>query len=180
MKIFRLFIIICFGLFLLAHLTFTLLYTLPPNLVSCSLKQKSSSYINPLFNQGWALFAPVPQQNKKVYVSYLQMDNTWGKWQDPFEKYLRVHQSERLSANGKVVLILSSTMHYLYYENEEKFKTKKIVSGDTTSGYYKVLRNEVERKLLWNYKENKKIKLIIEYTNADCENKQTHYIFYSN
>ena len=153
---------------------------LPDNVIPASLKHRSSVYINPLFNQGWALFAPTPQVNKKVYVSYLQGDKTWSRWQDPFKHYLVAHQQHRFTANQKMVLMQSSTLHYLYFENEELFKTNKIVKGDTNSGYYKVFRQEVMQELLLQKKEFKKIKLLIEYTDAYCDNKQTHYIYYSN
>ncbi|MEO8759262.1 MAG: DUF5819 family protein [Bacteroidia bacterium] len=180
MKIFRFILIALFGLFLIIHVLFTLVYTLPENIIYSSIKQKASIYINPLFNQGWALFAPTPQVNKKVYVSYLQDDNKWSVWQNPFKKYLAKHQLHRFTANGKIVLMQSNTLHYLYFENEELFKTKNVVEGDTTSGFYNVLKYEVTQELLKEKKSSKKIKLLVQYTDAKCENKQTHYIYYSN
>ena len=180
MKIFRLFIISVFVLFLTIHVLFTLLYVLPDNIVPASLKQKSSVYINPLFNQGWALFAPTPQVNKKVYVSYLQENKQWSVWQNPFKHYVEAHQQHRFTANQKIVLMQSSTLHYLYFENQELFKTKDTIVGDTNSGYYKVLKHEVAQELLLQKKQFQKIKLLVEYTDANCDNKQTHYIYYPN
>ena len=147
-------------------------------MVAAPVKSVVTKYINPLFDQGWALFAPVPQVNKKVYVSCLQGNKQWSAWQDPFANYLIKHQSNRFTANGKMILKLSTTLHYLYFQNEELFKQKKNISGDTTSGYYKVLKNEVEQELLHQYKPCKNIRLIVEYSNADCADKQTHYIYY--
>lgn len=178
MKLFRLFIISVFGLFLTIHVLFTLLYVLPDNIIPAYLQQKSSLYINPLFNQGWALFAPTPQVNKKVFVSYLQDNNRWSTLGNPFKHYLAAHQQHRFTANQKIVLMQSSTLHYLYFENEESFKMNKTIDGDTNSGYYKVLKHEVMQELLLQKKDFKKIKLLVGYTNADCDNKQTHYIYY--
>ncbi|MEO8867343.1 MAG: DUF5819 family protein [Bacteroidia bacterium] len=167
-------------MFLTIHVVFTLVYTLPDTIISSSLKQKSSVYINPLFNQGWALFAPTPQVNKKVYVSYLQDNNEWSVWQDPFKKYLAKHQLHRFTTNGKIVLMESSTLHYLYFENEELFKTENVFEGDTTSGYYKVLKREITQELLREKKPAQQVKLLVQYNDANCDNKQTHYIYYSN
>lgn len=180
MNFFRLFILSVFGFFLTIHVLFTVLYVLPDNIVPVSLKQKSSVYINPLFNQGWALFAPTPQVNKKVYVSCLQTNNQWSAWENPSKHYLVAHQQHRFTANQKIVLMQSSTLHYLYFENEGLFKTNKIITGDTTSGYYKVLKHEVTQELLLQKKEFRKIKLLVEYPDADCDNKQIHYIYYPN
>ena len=178
MKVFRLCIVICFALFLLIHVLFTLLYVLPENMVAPSVKARAGRYINPLFDQGWALFAPVPQVNKKVYVSYLQDNKQWSKWEDPFRSYLNKHQSNRFTANGKMVLISSTTLHYLHFENEALLKDKRVVMGDTTSDYYKVLKHEVDQVLTKEYKNHQKERLMVVYTDTDCNNKQAHYIYY--
>lgn len=165
-------------MFLAIHVLFTLLYVLPDNMVPGSLKQKSNVYISSLFNQGWALFAPTPQVNKKVYASYLGKDKQWSAWQNPFKKYMEAHQQHRFTANQKIVLMQSSTLHYLWFENEELFQEKKIILGDTNSGYYKVLKHEVAQELLLQKKNFERIKLLVEYTDADCGNRQSHYIYY--
>jgi hypothetical protein len=179
MKFFRVFILSVFGLFLSLHLLFTLLYVLPGNIIPLSLKQKASGYINPLFNQGWALFAPTPAVNKKVLVSYLQENKQWSNWQDPFKNYSAEHQLHRFTANGKIILMKSSTLHYLYFENQDRFDRGKIIWGDTTSGYYKVLKHEVTQELCGQHTSFTKIKLLIEYTSADCDKRQTHYLYYT-
>ena len=162
------------------HVLFTLFYVLPDNLVPVSLKQKSGVYMYPLFKQGWALFAPTHQVNKKIYVSYLQNNKQWSAWENPFKHYLLSHQQHRFTANQKIVLMQSITLHYLFFENKELFKTNKTIVGDTNSDYYKVLKHEVTQELLLQNKEFEKIKLLVEYTDANCDNKQTHYIYYPN
>ena len=178
MKVFRLFIIGCFALFLVVHVSFTLLYVLPKNMVAPAVKAGVGRYINPLFDQGWALFAPVPRVNKKVYVSYLQSNKQWSKWQDPFQSYLNKHQSNRFTANGKIVLLVSSTLHYLHFENADLLRDKKIVHGNTTSGYYQVLNYEVKQELAHTNIKPEKMRLMVEYTDADCCKKKNSYIYY--
>jgi hypothetical protein len=178
MKAFRLIILVCFALFLLIHILFTLLYVLPENLVAPAIKASVGRYTNPLFDQGWALFAEVPEVNKKVYVSYQEADKKWSAWEDPFQVYVSKHQSNRFTANGKIVLMISSTLHYIHFDYAELLKTNKVIRGDTTSGYYKVLKYEVNHALALHDKHPGNVRLIVECTNANCANKQIHYIYF--
>ncbi|MGZ3903841.1 MAG: hypothetical protein ACXVC6_09110, partial [Bacteroidia bacterium] len=77
MKIFKNSVVVILLLFAVVHLAFTLCYSLPDDLVPPAVKRKSAAYCEPFFAQGWALFAPVPEVNKKIYVSYLQKDGKW-------------------------------------------------------------------------------------------------------
>lgn len=178
MRIFKNSIVVALVLFLLVHTACTLLFVLPGNFVPASLKEKSRSYISPLFEQGWALFAPVPEVNKKVFVSRLQGNGQWSRWEAPFDEYLCMHQSNRMSASAKVVLSLSSALHYLYHENEILLKEKRNISGDSSSGYFIVLKKAVKNKLMWQYKENKNVRILIVYTVANCNKNQTYSIYY--
>lgn len=178
MKIFKISVITALGLFLIIHTSLTLLYVLPENLTPSTLKEKSKSYIAPLFDQGWSLFAPVPEVNKKVYVSYFK-NNKWSGWETPFDKYLYAHQSSRISANAKIILSVSSTLHYLYNENAEQLREKKNISGNISSGYFKVLKYAVERELANMGNPTKKIKLLVVYTKANCSANQIYSIYYS-
>lgn len=176
MKIFKLFILAALILFLIVHTSFTLLYVLPQNISPPLLKEKSKIYMAPLFDQSWSLFAPVPEVNKKVYVSYLKSNAQWSGWEDPFAGYLYAHQSNRLSANAKIVFSLSNTLHYLYNENADLLKEKKNIVGNNSSGYFKVLKHAIETEL--KNKDYTKIKIRVVFTKASCENKQIYSIYY--
>ncbi len=177
MRIFKILSVAALFLFLIIHTSFTLLYVLPENLVPFSLKEKSKKYIAPLFDQGWGLFAPVPEVNKKVYVSYFK-NNKWSGWEAPFNKYLYAHQSNRVSANAKIVLSTSSILHYLYNENAEQLEEKKNISGNISSGYFKVLKHEVVQELTNKSGSPKKIKLLVVYSKANCNSNQMYSIYY--
>jgi hypothetical protein len=163
---------------LVIHLSCTLFYVLPGDLVPISLKQRSKNYIAPLFDQGWGLFAPVPEMNKKVYVSYLKNGDQWSGWEAPFDEYYKAHQSNRLRAAGKIVLSVSSTLHFLYNENAEELKLKKNIQGNNSSGYFKVLKEAIRNKLMWQYKDNKNMRVLIVYTTANCDQPQIYSIYY--
>jgi hypothetical protein len=165
-------------LFLVIHISCTLFYVLPDNLVPVFLKQKSKNYIAPLFDQGWGLFAPVPEVNKKVYVSYLKNNKRWSGWEAPFDEYYEKHHINRISASGKIILSVSGTLHHLYNENVVELKTKKNVVGNISSGYFKVLHEAVRNKLMWQYKDNTNLRMLVVYTTANCNQPQVYSIYY--
>jgi hypothetical protein len=178
MRIFKNAVVVALVLFLGVHIACTVLYVLPDNLVPVSLRQKSKRYIAPLFDQGWALFAPVPEVNKKVYVSCSHDGKQWSGWEAVLNEYVPIHQSNRMSGSGKVVLSVSSTLHFLYSENADELKLKKNIVGNNSSGYFKVLKQAIENKLMWQYKENKNLRVLVIYTTADCAQPQTYSIYY--
>ena len=178
MRIFKFSIVIACVLFLVMHIALTLLYVLPENITSRKLKGVSKRYMTPLFDQSWSLFAPVPEVNKKVFVNCLESNGSWGGWEAPFDKYLRVHQESRVGANSKIVLMQSNTLHYLYYENASDLKLNPTKIGDSNSGYYKVLRHEVERELATSGRHVSRMKLLVVFTKASCSEKQISSIYY--
>jgi len=177
MRIFKILTLGILILFFTGHLVSTLLFTLPANLTPDNLSSKAKIYMAPVFDQSWSLFAPVPEVNKKVYVSYLNETGIWSGWKAPFDKYQLIHQSNPMSASGKVVLLQSSILHYLYDENILQLKEKSIVRGDTSSGYFKVLRYSVTKELEKGGVKEKKIKMMVYYQSVSGDNKK-YCIYY--
>ena len=178
MRIFKALIVVGLVLFLIIHTSFTLLYVLPENISSVYLKEKSKKYITPLFDQSWSLFAPVPELNKKVFVSFQLKDGGWSLWEEPFVNYLHEHQSNRFSANAKIVFSISNTLHYLYNENATVLGEKGNIIGNSSSGYFKVLASAVKNKFGDERKEFEKIKILVVYTQANCSSKKMYSIYY--
>lgn len=178
MKIFKTSIVVALVLFLIIHTSFTLLYVLPENISSDYLKEKSKGYITPLFDQSWSLFAPVPEVNKKVFVSYQYKNNEWSEWENPFANYVYAHQSGRMSANAKIVFSISNTLHYLYNENVAALAENGNIIGNNSSGYFKVLSSAVKNRLSDERKEYQKTKILVVYTRVGCASKKTYAIYY--
>ena len=176
MKIFKIFIVAALVLFFVVHISCTLLYTLPSDLTHDGLADKAKIYMAPVFDQSWSLFAPIPEVNKRVYISYLNEKGEWLDWEAPFDKYLSTHQSNPLSASGKLVLMQSSTLHYLYEENKASFVTQSIIKGDTSSGYFKVLRYSVVHEI-FKKEVPQKMKIMVSYETIDTT-KRKYCIYY--
>jgi hypothetical protein len=173
------FFIACFlTVFFIFHLVCTLLYTLPEKFVSKPLREFSFSYIYPLFNQGWALFAPAPTINKELWVCYQHKNGKWSKWQQPFSNNLQNHQKFRITGDSKIVLAQSSILYYLEKENWLKFGQTVELNGDTNSVYFSALKFAVLKHLAKEKKEFKDIKIRVIFSSYD-DSGNTKTLFYS-
>jgi hypothetical protein len=164
--------------FFVFHLVCTLLYTLPEKFVSKPLKEFSFSYIYPIFNQGWALFVPVPQTNKELWVSFQNKQGRWSKWSKPFISNLNRHHTFRITGDSKIVLAESSILHYLEKENLQQFGITKELNGDTNSVYFSALKFAVCQYLKKEKKEFKKISIRVLF-NAYSNPENTKTVYYS-
>lgn len=174
-KFFFAFFLIVFFVF---HLVCTLLHTLPEKYVFKSLKSFSFSYTNPLFNQGWALFAPPPSVNKELWICYQYKNGNWSKWEQPFSKNLQNHQKFRITGDSKIVLAQSNILYYLEKENLLKFGQTVELNGDTNSVYFLALKFAVLKHLAKEKIEFKNIKIrVIFSAYDDSKNKKT--LFYT-
>ena len=154
--------------FVVFHITCTLLFTLPDKFVSKPLRDFSFSYMYPIFNQGWALFAMPPHINKELWISYQNKNGKWSKWIQPFSENLKRHQKFRITGDSKILLAESSILHYLEKENFLQFKIAEELKGDTNSVYYLALKYAVCQHLKIEKIEYKKIQIRVlfrEYSN---------------
>lgn len=162
-------------LFLLLHVAATLCYTLPQNYVPSPMRKASTRYMQPLFNQGWALFAPVPQYNKRVFVSY-KTPGGWSEWQDPFQDYLTHYQVNRSSGVARLALSVSATLHYLLEANAGKFHMG-LLAADISQGQYRVLEYLVKMQLKNKGIRTEQIRLMACFSPVDGSAKQCIYHF---
>ncbi|HXB40846.1 MAG TPA: hypothetical protein VNZ49_09915 [Bacteroidia bacterium] len=174
MKGFKFFILGALLLFLVIHTLCTVIYVLPQNFTPPFFYNKAKTYIAPVFNQSWNLFAPVPEINRTVFVSYCDKENKWTDWSDPFSHYQYEANANRLSVSEKMVLAKSSTLHYIYEENKEALAKKKMLAGNSGSGYFSVLKHMVQREL--QSKNPEKIKVIVLFYNV--KTKQKYFLYY--
>lgn len=179
MKIFKVAVTIALLLFFVVHTAYTLLFTLPENLVPARSKEHSKKYMFPVFDQGWALFAPAPELTKKVYVKYQRQNGEWSGWETPFDNYLNDARSNRFNAKEKLVLSINSALHYLYTEHEQKLQQKKNVPGNLLSGFYRVLKYACVRQLANDGNLAQQIKLLVVYTKTDCKEKEYYSLYFN-
>lgn len=64
------------------HFTCVMIYTLPNRALPETAIEVSQNYVNPLFHQGWQLFAPdVVKDQFESEIRY-QINGQWSEWQD--------------------------------------------------------------------------------------------------
>ncbi|MGZ3864418.1 MAG: hypothetical protein ACXVPN_14265 [Bacteroidia bacterium] len=178
MKIFKNSVVTILVLFAASHLALTFCYSLPENLVPAYLKRKSIAYCEPVFAQGWSLFAPAPEVKKKIYMSYQKEDGRWSGWEAPFDNYLFSYQSNRMSPEGKIVLSLNTYLHYLFESYKPKFAIRNNCEGDISSGLCTVLKFEALRELASRNIAVKEIRLLVVYHEAKCDFHKTYSVYF--
>ena len=68
----------------------------------------------PLFWQNWSLFVPAPKDDKRIFISFKESDDSYSELIDPLEKYYAVYQWLRYSPQGKVILGFDNTLWWVY------------------------------------------------------------------
>lgn len=121
----------------LVHFGFTLLYVLPERLVGNTLRTWSTSYMYPVFHQGWSLFAPdVANWQSELYYRYY-LNGEWSDWTSTSE-------IEGVTSHPKMREMAEKLNHYLtiqlqeglYYDGDTPKFDQVIVQGHYKSAVY--------------------------------------------
>jgi hypothetical protein len=105
-------------LFLGLHFLLTFLYCSPSELIGPRLSSYARYYTYPVFQQGWALFAPEPQQYGKTLEYRYRQDNEWQQWIVPAQRYYDGHVSKRHGADSEKYFLAQQTALYLWIEKD--------------------------------------------------------------
>lgn len=101
--------------FVVIHVSFILIYAAPPQLVPDKAKSFVSPYVNPLFHQTWAMFAPCPVVEGRLKV---QLNSTTDKseWFYPTASDRTIHNWVRVSHHAELVLLESNLIYWVNYD----------------------------------------------------------------
>ena len=99
------------------HFLITGLYLLPINPISSSLNGIIHSYVDPLFDQNWRLFAPNPSTvSRKLLIRCQKRDLSWSSWYDPIASHQQKNFENRMSYHGKISYVFMSVATQLKTE----------------------------------------------------------------
>lgn len=102
-----LFIIGC--VLLLNHFLVLGLHLAPANPIKKQLAGYITSYVTPLWEQDWRMFAPEPSTSSlKMWHRYQTAEGEWSEWRDAAECSLRRHQENRFCSAGQFVCVHQS------------------------------------------------------------------------
>ncbi len=104
---------VCVSAFVAVHLTFTLLFSLPPTPLTVRYQPQILRYMYPYFAQNWSFFAPNPPVDDDFVIVQYEMKMADGKlayspWINLSRTFNEVVQHNRLSALEVVQLAISN------------------------------------------------------------------------
>jgi hypothetical protein len=135
-------------LVLLVHFTCTVLHTMPGFPAPAWLKVQARYYMEPMFHQGWMLFAP-DVKNYNAQISYrIPEAGGWSDWKttdslEPVADHSRVKYVGRKVAL-KLVNTMNSDQMGVYYVDDVPQYDKVVTTGDYQRALYLVYKqNEI-------------------------------------
>ncbi|MBK3497195.1 DNA-directed RNA polymerase subunit beta [Viridibacillus sp. YIM B01967] len=162
-KLFALFLITAFCF----HFIMTAIYVLPLNPVKAKGGILINSYMQPLFEQNWQLFAPDPLSND--FYIYLQVENKDGSHSDWFDlstTLYKENQKNRISPNNRMVRLGPSSFLQTLRVDETVEKLKEKVPEDKLKSIEKKRGNEEFQQygidILYRYASSYVVKLFNE------------------
>jgi Family of unknown function (DUF5819) len=84
------------------HFLMIIIYVVPSSFYSSGINKISKFYVDPLFTQHWALFAPEPPMQDIVIEYRLINGNNYTKWINPRKQTIELHNNNRLHPNSKL------------------------------------------------------------------------------
>lgn len=113
------FIILAF----LHHLVCTALYLIPLNPLSNYYLRYVATYMAPIFDQNWKLFAPEPSIQYHRLWYRCKNGPDWSMWNDPTESLVKQYQHNRLSTMGKLRYIQENISRMLIQDYRTVLKS---------------------------------------------------------
>lgn len=102
------------------HVTMTILYLSPPNLLKLTTERWVHAYMAPLFYQDWHLFSPNPGiSSTELWIRCKVAGGEWSSWLAPFEEIQSAHYRNRFTGRGKLLYVyrgIGSRLHERYDE----------------------------------------------------------------
>jgi len=133
------------ALFIGIHFTFVIIYALPDAFSSPQLKTYASAYVEPVFTQKWAMFAPCPTLNGYTEVRYVFEEGDTSGWIRPTDQAKKIHDwtkglhyGELVLAESNLIYWLSLDLDYLNLKDESKVPAEKMNAFFQGYSYFKI------------------------------------------
>lgn len=108
-----------FGICALAfvfHFTMTILHNMPERYLSPRMESYSHLWCYPVFHQGWALFAPEPQDMTKHMDMRYYIDDSWSDWYRAEDICMDEHLKYRVTHYSKLCHVAQNATYHLWME----------------------------------------------------------------
>ncbi|MBI3136868.1 MAG: hypothetical protein HYZ14_19490 [Bacteroidetes bacterium] len=128
--------------FVAGHSLAIIIYAFPEQMMPASLKQASSVYVAPVFEQTWSLFAPCPLNDTRLRVKYY-FENDSTDWIDPMVGVRASHAMFRFTYHSDLAVGESNLLYYtgndliwMGMSPYEPFPADSSTSYKNTSSYW--------------------------------------------
>lgn len=132
-------------LFVAVHFTFIFFYALPDSMANKRLKSMTTAYVEPIFSQKWAMFAPCPIINGHVEVCYVFENNDSTGWISPTEQARFIHNwtkglhfGELVLAESNLVYWLTLDLDYFKINDQDRIPADQLATFYEGYSYYKI------------------------------------------
>lgn len=98
------------------HFVMTLLHNTPEKYLTSRMESYSHLWCYPVFHQGWALFAPDPQDMTKHLDMRFLANGQWGDWYRAEDICMDQHLKYRLSHYSKLCHVAQNATYHLWLE----------------------------------------------------------------
>lgn len=128
------------ALFIVIHFTFIIIYALPDSFSNPQFQSYTTAYVEPVFTQKWAMFAPCPTLNGYTEVRYVFEEGDTSGWIRPTDEAKRMHDWTKGLHYGELVLAESNLIYWLsldleYLDMREECSVPEEKMNDFFQGY---------------------------------------------
>lgn len=98
------------------HFTMTILHNTPERYISSRMDSYSHLWCYPVFHQGWALFAPKPQDMTKHMDMRFYSQDSWTDWYRAEDICMTEHLKYRVTHYSKLCHVAQNATYHLWLE----------------------------------------------------------------
>lgn len=106
-------------LFVVFHTLLICIYAAPQGVVPNRLKELSSTYVYPIFDQQWSMFAPCPTMDHEVEIRYQWEGGDSTGWIFPNSEVQQYHRWLRGSHHGELMLAEYNLLYWVSRDMSE-------------------------------------------------------------
>jgi hypothetical protein len=152
------------------HFTMLFINANPFSLPAGKAVYWSNYYSYPYFTQTWALFAPTPQCNYRLFATY---EHNGKHSEDIYSDILHTHQSNRLKGYEQLLLAFTTGIHYL----EKKARLSAPVSGPVKNNLdFDIVERMAANYLRYKYSAPvKNLKLTLVVTDERSKERRIYH-----
>ena len=125
-------------LFVVFHTLLICIYAAPAGIVPKEIKDISTAYAYPVFDQHWSMFAPCPITDHEIEIRYEFEDGDTTGWVFPNEEVKEYHKWLRGSHHGELMLAEYNLLFWVLTDKYElDLSLNEKIEGENREKFFK-------------------------------------------